>query len=143
MFVLFCFVSGKLAEKEHTTSNRVPQLQVPIPIPVHHQQHQYVDHNRNQDHRNQDHRNQHHNNRNYHHSPIRAHQHHSSRRNEPIVISDGEGSDPIEAMDDNYDPGLPGYYYGGYGTCHRCGEFGFIHLFLGVNFTIDRASTRA
>ncbi len=95
-------------------------------IPVHHQHHQQQQ--------------QHHYNKrgyhrgNYHGSHHQSHQqqiHHQSRRNEPIIISDGEGSDPIEIMDDNYDPGLPGYYYGGYGTCHRCGK---LHIGTGLKY---------
>ena len=125
-----------MSDKENSTSGRVhQQQQIPLPIPPVYQppqQQHYVDYNRNQDnrnydhrnqnyrnqdHRNQDHRNQH--NRNYRHSPIR---HHSTRRSAPIIISDSDGSDPVDLADE-YDPGLPGYYYGGHGTCHRCGKF--------------------
>lgn len=45
------------------------------------------------------------------------------------MVSDGEG-DPIEVMDDDYDPGVPGHYFGGYGTCHRCGEFCVCFVYL-------------
>ncbi|XP_072032643.1 E3 ubiquitin-protein ligase rnf8-B-like isoform X1 [Amphiura filiformis] len=96
------------------------QQEPPIPIPVYHQQQQ-------QQHQQQHHQQQQHHNRGYHHGHRgQPHQqmHHQNRRNDPIVISDGEGTDPIEVIDDNYDPGMPGYYYGGYGTCHRCGRRG-------------------
>lgn len=64
---------------------------------------------------------------------------HPSTTNAAVVISDGadddddDGDEEVEFIDsddefrdsddsDNYEEGLPGAYYGGYGSCYICGE---------------------
>lgn len=125
-------------------SSRLDRVErpIPAPIPVHH-------HNNNNNRGGYYHQNQyqpqpqahqyHHqsrhntpprHNRNEHRVDQHRQQPNQGRHRvqiEPIVVSDGEGDPidhPIEVMDDDYDPGVPGHYFGGYGTCHRCGRRG-------------------